>query len=241
MVSKEVDAELSFLWADVKLELKYQYAIAKAGWTSLRMFATLDDDKAALRKSLVSLFDIVGSRSLEEKLATSKIIDAWVIASQRVSTEDKVRTESKALGLQRELGKTEYTQMRQAVEKLRKKMVPDTLWPGKNVLQQAIDQVEENDPIAATLDQVLAITDEKDAETVPKEDRTGIVRMVRTYPKGALPMNAEQLRERMKTEGYKWLALATRFPNRSWLRDLTMEDSTIMLIIFLVSQFTLSR
>ena len=217
-VIRAAEPDLTFLLEDDKVPKIVQHDLITKGWDTLRMFARIDDSKQDLRKTCVNILHL-DQMTLEGKRATTMLIDAWVAANLRIDAEERNKAEARALGTPRFIQTSLHGQMRSAVEKI-VGVIPADEFPSKDYLQKKMDEVEDSEPTASPLDEIVSMKAQKDSEMVQRPDAQGFVRRVRIVPKTSFPAGPMEYQKRMLVERNLWLALALKFSNRWWLRDL---------------------
>ena len=218
-IAEHADSELSFIFADAELEVEWQYKIVLAGFKNLRRFAGLEDTREKVREALVSELGL----KMDEpgaKLTASVILSAWEAAREQMTREAQLRAEARAARVPRQITDPERVAMRRVIESRFGKL-DDDLVPAASYLSTKLDETEQNEPRASTLDEVVSLDDAEDFAVNPTEDLSGLVRMVRKKQKVTLPTTPEELRRRLRVEGNVWLFLSTKYTNRPWLANLT--------------------
>ena len=84
-----------------------------------------------------------------------------------------------------------------------------------------MEEVEQNEPRASPLDEVISIEDGDEYSLGATIDIAGGLRVTRQKAKSSMPGTPEALRRRLRVESNAWLYLSTKFGNRPWLSSLT--------------------
>ena len=194
------------------------------GYRTLRRFACIgggvEEARRELREELEPTTDAAAdlAKHKAERLALATVTDAWRAAQCQVEKDNQTRAETKAMQLPTPVAPMARVAMRRAVEALPSVgRIPDREAPGPQYLAQKIEEVEQHTPVAAPLDEILSMEDNDDYQLGLALDPTGAFRVVRKKMKVPLPKNSEELRMRLRVEGYTWMSLATKFPTRAWL------------------------
>jgi hypothetical protein len=219
-VAENTDSDLAFIFADSEVGILYQYKIVVAGFRTLKRFSALEESRAALRAALLADFGLDPASSLEARLNVTLIVNAWEAAREQVTREIQMRAEAKALQQPRPVGHTERTAMRRVVE-ARYGKIPDDEAPGAAYLALKMEEVEQNEPRASPLDEVISIEDGDEYSLGASIDLAGGLRVTRQKAKSSMPGTPEALRRRLRVESNVWLYLSTKFGNRPWLSGLT--------------------
>lgn len=217
-VEANCEADLVFLWEDAGLGIDHQHALTTAGYGTMRRFVGLGETKAAVRAALVAELGI-DPVTAEGRLALSILVGVWGSAGKTHDKEETLRAEAKVMGITKPVTSIERIAMRKILEgKYGKK--PGSEIPAATYLAEKLEEVENNEPTASRLDEILSMEDSEVQSIAAGLNASGLVQVVRTKNKVLLPVNSEELRTRLKVEGNVWLMLKTKFPNRTWLRTL---------------------
>ena len=216
------DPELTFIFEEVGMELEWQYAIIKAGYAKLRRFANIDDTRAGAREAIQAATGLDSTSGAPARLAMAIFMDAWETARASAAKDIQIRAEAKAMNQLRPVSVNERLSMRRVIEQLHGKL-PDDEVPGPTYLSFKIDEVEQNDPHAAPLDELASLEDSAEFDISLGVDNLGAFRAMRRKVKITMPTSPEQLRKRLRVEGALWMMLGARFTNRPWLAGLTPE------------------
>eukprot|EP00969_Alexandrium_andersonii_P153310 6779436-Alexandrium_andersonii.AAC.1 len=80
------------------------------------------------------------------------LVNAWEVAKEMIAKELQVKAEAKALRQARPVTNNERVAMRRAVE-ARYSLIPDDEAPNTAYIAQKLEEVEQNEPKAAPLDE----------------------------------------------------------------------------------------
>ena len=95
-LASDVEADLTFLWAESEMELDLQYRLGRAGYRSLRKFVGLEDTKPLVRAALITDFNLAAAQDPGNRVRLAAAVSAWEIAVQLLSRESIIRAEAKA-------------------------------------------------------------------------------------------------------------------------------------------------
>ncbi|CAE8596004.1 unnamed protein product, partial [Polarella glacialis] len=222
LVERNCEAERVFLWEDASLGIDRQHALSLAGYGTVRRFVGLGETKAAARAALVAELGL-DPATAEGRLALSVLVGIWGAAGKTDEKEESLRAEAKVMGVARPVTSIERIAMRKVVE-ARYGKKPGSEIPVPTYLAETLEEVENSEPAASRLDEILSIEDSKVQSISAGLNASGLVQVARTKNKVLLPSNSEELRTRLKVESNAWLMLKTKFPNRTWLRSLDPTD-----------------
>ena len=155
--------DLKFLLSDTGLDRDLQASIFYGGgpgaeFNALCLFKDMAVDTADLRSVLKDHFGLDPAAGLQPRAQVTKVVTAWTRAKEQVQKDDEMRAEAKAARMPRPVGNADFAAMKTAYEKLHPKMtLPETL--AKSYLGGRLDQVEDNEPQAEFLADVLSKED----------------------------------------------------------------------------------
>ena len=95
--------------------------------------------------------------------------------------------------------------------------------PSGEYLAAKVEEVEENEPSASTLDRISSKRDSQVESLQTSLDATGHVRVTKTLNKLEMPKNSEAYRRIIKVEAFAWLTMSARFKAKTWLQGLLLE------------------
>jgi hypothetical protein len=223
-ITAKATADFLFILVDSEVALDQQYDLIMNGYSTIKKFAGLEDDRTKVRAALALDLTLdptaVGLPGKEARLALSSLVTAWEAAKERLGKESQLRTEAKASGFTRQVDILERTSMKKAVEALWGP-IPQHEAPSSDYLSHKMEELENNDPSASPLDEVNSLTDLDLSATVQGFDAAGRNQLFRKRAKGTLPNNPESFRTRMRVERNVWLYLAAKFTARAWLVGLS--------------------
>ena len=84
------------------------------------------------------------------------------------------------------------------------------------------EEVESNEPLAASLDEITTKQDTTTSALQSSLDASGHIRVVKVKQKGQLPGSTESLRRVLRVEGIACLCMSAKFKAKSWLARLEM-------------------
>eukprot|EP00969_Alexandrium_andersonii_P068455 3019970-Alexandrium_andersonii.AAC.1 len=135
------------------------------------------------------------------------LVNTWEVAKEMITNELQAKAEAKALRQARPVTNNERAAMRRAVE-ARYASIPDDEAPNAAYIAQKLEEVEQNEPKAAPLDEVLSVEDGDDYTLGTMVDVTGGLRVAEAKAKVGVPTTPEQLRRRHRAEANVWLYMS---------------------------------
>ena len=222
-LAENAGADLLFLWTESQVPLNQQWDLTNGGYGSIRSFIGIDDSRAGVRAACAADFqlDVMAAAPAgpNSRRALASIVSAWEIACNQTTRETQLRVEAKLMHIPRPISMQDRSAMRRAVEALYGP-IPDHECPSAEYVASKMEELEENEPQAAQLDEVSNLDDIETSSMVAQWDSSGKVQMVRKKGKVAMPSGPEQFRMRLRIERNLWLFMATKFSNRNWLTSL---------------------
>lgn len=206
------------------MSLNSQYTVA-LNFTTLKVFAAVGDTQADVRTAFQNDFSLDPTASLANRAELAKLVSAWSSAKEMCAKEKELFAESKVLGTPRILQHSERQAMIKAVENVHG-CLPDSDIPSNEYLALKVEECENDEPIAASLDEVSSRQDKNTSTLQSTLDNTGHVRVTKVKTKGKLPETTEGFRKALKIEAITWLCMAAKFKAKHWLSGLKMADFT---------------
>ena len=155
---KSVESELKFLMDEATVSRDIQKLVYSKGFTSVRVFAGIEESKGEVRKMLASLLPLDYAASAENCKHMALLLSTWDAARLQLSIHEKNKADSK-LGVQARLVQsTEQASMTAAVEPWHGRL-SDSELPSKSLLAAKLEQVEENAPYPEDLRDVTSVED----------------------------------------------------------------------------------
>ena len=221
-IASNVSADLQYVWQDNDVSLQNQYVLSQH-YRTLKVFSTFCDTRAEVRTALKDDFRIDQATDAPTRAEVARIVTSWEVARELASKEQELRAESKVLGMPRILQHSERQAMLKAVEGVIGKL-QEAETPSNEYLAMKVEESENNEPTAASLDEVTSRYDTSTSALQSSLDASGHVRVTKTKLKGKMPEDTESLRRVIKLEGIAWLAVAAKFRHKHWLHGLTISD-----------------
>lgn len=214
-ISTHMDSDLHYLLEDAGVLLDPQYRIAML-YRTVKHFSAFGDTRADIRTACKDDFNIDPATGAAERAQVAAIITAWEASKEFVAQENKVRAESRALGVSKPLANTDRAAMRRAVETVHGKK-HDHEMPSPEYLAHKMEEIELNEMQASPLDEIASLEDSASSSLQSSLDTDGHIRIVKIKAKGSFPQNSEQLRAKYRIEANTWLLLASKFRQKPWL------------------------
>ncbi|CAE8672430.1 unnamed protein product [Polarella glacialis] len=210
-------SDIRFHFDELQVNQDVQVAIYHGGFTSLRLFAALDENATNLRECLRADFGLDPTTDLPTRRQVALVVAAWESGRAPVASEDHAKQEARSNHFPRPVGVTEHAAMRAAVESklgtLRNYEVPS-----KPLIGQKLEQVEQNELRLEDFREVASIDDGEVEYLAASFDGGGALKVRRGSAGGSLPDGPEELRLRHKRIALAWAFVATKHCNRPWLR-----------------------
>jgi hypothetical protein len=203
------------------IDLELQYNIAQH-YQTVRLFASSADDRASLRLMAPDFsLDLAaaGALGVTNRARMAKLISAWECSRDFTSKEQELRAEAKILNVPRSLGTTDKSAMKRAVENVYGKL-PSRLTPDGDYLSAKIEEVEQDEIRASSLDDITSVHDGQTHSFQSSVDPSGRIRISKTKVKGKMPLNSEELRMRFRLEANAWCMIASKFKYKTFLMDM---------------------
>ena len=216
-IMNNADSDLIYLMEDAQLSLALQHKIVTVGFKTLRQFAGMEETRAAVRLLATSVFEVAAEA--RNMLAIAQLCSAWESSREFVSRETALRAEAKLQGQPRPLGIPERTAMKRMLEAKFGKTAKEDL-PSSTYMAEKLEEVELNEPTASALDEIASAADKEEPTLGAALNNLGALMVTRKRSRLAMPVDPEQLRQRLKIECNVWLMLGCKFPNRPWLAGL---------------------
>jgi hypothetical protein len=216
-IRDHLDSDLHFLLEDAGVALTGLYAIAQL-YRTVKHFSALGDDRAEVRKACKDDFGIDPAAGAVERSQVASIVTAWEASKEYVVQENKIKAESRALGVAKPLANTDRAAMRKAVEAAFGKK-HDYEMPSPEYIAHKMEEIELNEVQASPLDEITSMEDINSTSLQSSVDNDGRIRVVKVKSKGTLPQNSEQLRVKYRIETNAWLMLASKFKQKTWLNQ----------------------
>ena len=221
-VAAQCEADLMYIFEESEVSLRHQWTLVTSGYKNIRRFVGLEESRAGVRTVLMADLGLDPVLVAEDRLQLSILLSAWETAKEQLSHEIQLRAEAKALRQVRPVSNQERISMRRLVEEKYGKL-PACEVPAASYLSDKMEEVEQNDPHAAALDEVLSLEDGDEMTLGAGVDSSGKIHVVRKRQKIKMPATPEEFRRRLRVEGNLWIFLSTKFTNRTWLAGLTPE------------------
>ena len=218
--------ELAYLLSRQEVAEENQLLFYHIGVTSIDKFATIAKDRDDLVEVLKEHWELDQSRDLEQRVQVAAIICAHQNAQARVKKAAEVDAEYDAQEITKPVVSSEWTAMREALDK-RLGVMEDRVVPAKEYVEKKLADVEVGEYRAELLTEVVA-KDEVEPDTLlPVWDSRGRFTIRRGATKVPEPMNAEQLRRRLTVMKNAFIMISLKHTNRKELQgewDRTFEE-----------------
>ena len=220
-LQQNVTSDLQYVWEDSEVSLDMQHKLAQH-YKSLRVFIAIAESTADVREALKTDFQLDAAAGAQQRAETARVISAWISGKQLYEKETELHAETKVMGLPRNLQHSERQAMLKAIEGTLGQLA-DSDTPSAEYLALKVEECENGEISAATLDEVTSKAHKTTASLQTSLDTAGHVRVVKNKTKGTLPSNTEDYRQSMKLEAITWLCMSAKFKSKHWLSDLKFE------------------
>ena len=222
-------SELLFALSECGVPLKWQHElVVNCGYNCLRLVAGIEETREKVRAAFIDELKVTDAIP-NHRLILASLVSSWEVSREQMHREIQLRAETKALAIRRPVGSTERSQMKKLVEDSTGVKMPESSTPSPEYLATKVEEVENDEPLASPLDEVVSMEDAHQASMTQPSAGSNLlhlseIHLVRRKLKVQLPQTPEALRMRLRTEANCYLMLSARFTNRSWLSGLTQED-----------------
>lgn len=220
-INEHIDADLQHVFNECGVREEDQYNIGQHYKSTLR-FSTLADSRADLRQAVGADFGL-DANTPGNRAALSAIVAAWESSKHLVSEKTRIRSESKQLGLQRQIPHAERTAMIRAVEAVKGSTLSDPEIPSPEYVAQSLEMIESDEPTASPLDEITSKSEATVMSLQTSVDASGRLKINRQKAKGSMPTSTEEMRSKLKIECNAWLMLASKLRNKKFLHGLTQQ------------------
>ena len=166
MCSASADADLRFQMEEAGVSADVQKAIYAEGFTSVRVFAGLEESREGVRAALKSSFKLDGNESPAMRKEIALLLAVWEGARSQLTYQAKNKEEAKQGTQNRLMQSSEHSAMRLRVEQVLNRTLKDREAPSKALVASKLQQLEEGVPKAEDLRDVTSY------EHVEGEDRS---------------------------------------------------------------------
>ena len=205
--------DLKFLLAKYEVKIDNQRLFYHHGINSVEKLASLAKDREDLVNVLKDHWDLDQDRNLEDRVQVAAIVCAFSNAVSRSQKAAEVDAEYEVQDRAKPLVPSEWTAMRQVLEK-KYGLMDEKVTPAKEYVEKKLAEVESGEYRAEPLMEVVS-KDEVDPDAlVPIWDTRGKITMKRGVTKVQEPGNAEELRRRLTIMRNAMVVVALRHTNR---------------------------
>ena len=216
-VLSKADSTFRFQLEEVGVGVDAQKKIIETGFTSLRVFAGLQESRAEVRKALKSTFGFDAESSPEMRKEVALLLCVWEAARAQLAYQGKNKQEAKLGRQNRLVQNSEYGAMRAALENSVGKL-RDREAPSKALVALQLEQLEDGVPIAEDLRDVTSFEDaEGEAYSAVIDPATATLRIRPGRASTIPPSSPEELRLRRRRLGLAWAMVAAKHSTRAWL------------------------
>ena len=214
-----VGSDLRFLFTSSKVDAETQEKFISNEVTSVKQFAALVETVTELRDLLKKDFGM-DADTLGTKVRISNVVVAWKAAVGRIAKQIELEGVAETLGEPKKIAEVDNQAMRAAFEN-KWGEIEDVEVPAKTYLEKRLDQIEKNSLVAETLSEVLNEDEDEGNAMQTVLDPKGNFMAVRAGNRVPLPLNTEQLRQRISIMGNSWIFAGFQQTTKRYLQDVT--------------------
>ena len=209
--------DIKFLLAKYQVEVANQRLFYHHGINSVEKLASLAKDREDLANVLKEHWDLDQERDLRDRVQVAAIVCAFTSAVSRTQKAAEVDAEYEVQDRAKPLVPSEWTAMRQVLEK-KYGIMEEKVTPAKEYVEKKLAEVEAGEYRAEPLVEVVS-KDEVDPDSlVPIWDSQGKLTMKRGVTKVQEPSNAEELRRRLTIMRNAMVVVSLRHTDRAELQ-----------------------
>ena len=219
-VLASADADLRFQMEEAGVSADVQKAIYAEGFTSVRVFAGLEETREGVRAALKSSFKLDSNESPAMRKEIALLLAVWEGARSLLTYQAKNKEEAKQGTQNRLMQSSEYGAMRTRVEQVLSRTLKDREAPSKALVASKLEQLEDGVPKAEDLRDVTSYEDvEGEAYSAIIDPATAMLRIKPGRASTIPPGSPEELRLRHRRIGLAWDFVKTRHSTRAWVPD----------------------
>eukprot|EP00435_Cladocopium_sp_Y103_P030315 s433_g7.t1 len=210
-------ADLKYLLARQQVSQENQRLFFHHGVTSVEKLASLAKDRDDLVQVLKDHWDLDQTRTIGERVQVAAIVCAFTNALSRSQKAAEVDAEYEVQDRAKPLISSEWTSMRQMLEK-RYGQMEDKETPAKEYVEKKLAEVEAGEYRAEPLTEVVSKDEVDPEDLVPVWNVKGNITLKRGVAKVKEPANAEELRRRLTIMRNSMVIVSLRHTNRTELQ-----------------------
>ena len=202
----KAESELKYHMDDAGVPPEVQKMVYTKGFTSMRLFAGVDETRSEVRAALKDLLPLDYTADATSRQSMALLRAVWEACRLQLSVHEKNKAESK-LGVQSRLVQTtEHASMKGAVETWHGSLC-DTEIPSKSLLGQKLEQV---------LRDVTSVEDAAtEAYSAVIDPASAVLRFKPGKTTTTPPSGPEELRMRHRRIGLAWEMVRSKHQTRS--------------------------
>ena len=209
--------DLRFHLDQATVESRWQARFGELGIISVPLFAGLDETREKIRAALAADLPLNFEENVAKRLGMARLLSAWEAVKLHLEVSEKNRAESRLGTQQRLVQPSEQHGMRVAVEAILGKL-KDREVPSRSMLAAELEQIESNQPVVESLQEVSSLEDsELESYSAVIDPVTNVLKVKPGKTLSSLPQTPEDLRLRHRRIGLSWDFLATKHSSRTWL------------------------
>ena len=150
--------DLRFHLDQANVESRWQARFGELGIISVPLFAGLDETREKIRAALAADLPLNFEENVAKRLEMARLLSAWEAVKLHLEVSEKNRAESRLGTQQRLVQPSEQHGMRVAVEAILGKL-KDREVPSRSMLAAKLEQIESNQPVVESLQEVSSLED----------------------------------------------------------------------------------
>jgi len=197
-----------------------QKSFYEAGVSSVKEFAAMFENTAALRQLLKTEFKLDENDGLAARVRVSKVVVAFESAKARTTKQAEMDGEAEIREQPKRVPLPDFFSMRAAFEERYGTLTDDQV-PGKGFMEKRLEMIEKGDFKAEALTDVLSLDDDEADTMKAIFNSSGQLEAVRVGKRVPMPVSTEDLRSRIALLGRSWCMAALLHTHRPYLKDAT--------------------
>jgi hypothetical protein len=150
-------------------------------------------------------------------LQQTLLVACWEVAKDRFAARSKLTAEAESTGLPRVRLKGDVKSLKRAYVDVHGRL-DDACVPAAAYLEKLLNGIEDAEFEAESLKEVLAKSEEEEADLVPRFTPDGGIKMRTLKKVGKMPESTEEFRRKLEVMGHAWGIVALKHRNRAWLQ-----------------------
>ncbi|CAE8725125.1 unnamed protein product [Polarella glacialis] len=210
-----LDSDLMALLDGKAVPLVIQARLALKGYTSISVFALVEDNRTAFREFLRNDLLLESNADPASRFATAAMVACWEAAKTRFEKRNQADADASAARLPKTVPRIEHLELRMKFAKMFYE-IKDKVTPAKTLLEGFWENIEEGELRPMSLKELVSREDTEDDNMVAGFDlKTGYLKLSKNKKETAMPVDFESLRLKLKLLGHLWIFSKLKFPNKA--------------------------